>query len=364
MGAPCTGVSPVEPSRSVTIIKRKGLTSHDLSARSWTSESILFSWLVGALTLLFVRQRDEPLSRLLAYCEANIVALIEMDRRLALSLRWTDERHRHEVRWAKPTMKDATSGWIGCGRWECPRTGSLEVRSSASGDFEVNVARQRLRDVSLLVETRRLIWNRRCSRAVRLGPDRSFVASINRCLVCKRDQAVEIAGMLIGRIRQLSTVEKGWRNARCTGRLKRSQKRRLRHLRALLSNPANRRLPKQLGPGSYPSRSVLIDSPHEKVTVYVVLSVAITCSRAGDDLLSRIHADLAFKREERVFAVGLVNESEKVSSSPARYRSCLVRSSTFLARFDTNFGRYKPGSNTANKQRRQCTGLKVPASDG
>lgn len=31
----------------------------------------------GVLTLLFVRQRDEPLSRLLADSEANIVALIE-----------------------------------------------------------------------------------------------------------------------------------------------------------------------------------------------------------------------------------------------------------------------------------------------
>lgn len=55
-----------------------------------------------------------------------------------------------------------------------------------------------------------------------------------------------------------------WRNAQCTGRFKRSQERRLRRLRALLSNPANRRRPNQLGPGSYPSRLVLIDSPHEK----------------------------------------------------------------------------------------------------
>ena len=31
----------------------------------------------GVLTLLFVRQRDEPLSRLLADSEANIVATIE-----------------------------------------------------------------------------------------------------------------------------------------------------------------------------------------------------------------------------------------------------------------------------------------------
>lgn len=108
--------------------------------------------------------------------------LLCQDRRLALSLWWPDERHRHEARRAKPTMKDATSGLIGCGRWERPTMGSLGVRSSASGGFEVNVARQRPRDVSLLVETRRLIWNRRCSRVVRLGPDRSFLASINRCL--------------------------------------------------------------------------------------------------------------------------------------------------------------------------------------